>query len=159
MVVLWRQCICQSFGWEPCFNGWMMKPKQYGFTIIELLVACAIVIIVGKMALTLYTGYVQKSRRSEAITTLLGMQLAEEKYRSSNSTYGTLAQVWGGVTTTPSGYYTLVISNNTATGYTLTATAVGTQINDSENGTSCSPLQITMSNGTETKTPSVCFAR
>lgn len=137
----------------------MPRFSERGMTLTELLIACIIVAVLAGMAVSLYTKYVYNSRRTEAISTLLAMQLAEEKYRASNSTYGSLSQVWGGVTTTTNGYYILNITNNTATGYTLTATAVGTQANDSENGTVCSPLQITMSNGTDTKTPAVCFLK
>lgn len=131
--------------------------KNSGFTLIELLISLAIIGILSTIAIVSYSSYVKKSRRVDGIQTLLAMSLAEEKYRMTNSTYGTLAQVWGGVTASPLGYYTLAISNVTATSYTLTATPNGNQATDSENSTSCSPLSLAISNGTSTQTPTVCW--
>lgn len=135
-----------------------MKRKN-GFTLIELLMALAILAILSTIAITSYTSYVRKGRRTDGLHTLLAMSLAEEKYRMSNNTYGTLAQVWGGVSTSPQGFYTLSISNVSATAYTLTATATGNQANDSDSGTSCTSLVLTVSNGTTTQTPANCWPK
>ncbi len=131
--------------------------KQEGFTLIELSIALSIVIILTVAAIMLYSYQVRKGRRIDAINNMLSISLAEEQYRSSNSTYGTLAQVWNNVSTSTEGYYTLSISNVSATSYTITATATGDQANDVSSSTSCTPLQIAVSNGTVTKTPSVCW--
>ena len=131
--------------------------KQHGLTFIELVITIGILSILSVAAVTLFTGYVRKGRRIDAINVLLSISLAEERYRSNNSTYGTLAQVWGGVTASPEGYYTLAISNVTATSYTLTATAQGAQANDSANGVSCTALTLTNSSGTITKGPTACW--
>jgi len=135
-----------------------MKRKFFGFTLMELMVAVAIVAILAVIAIWMFRSQVTKSRRADAMNTILAISLAEERYRASNTTYGTLAQVWGGVTTTQGGYYTIAVSNPTASSYIISATATGTQTNDRENATACSPLQLTMSNGTITKTPAVCWS-
>lgn len=126
-------------------------------TLIELLVTVAIIGILAMVATYLYSQQALKGRRIDAINTLLSISLAEERYRSNNTTYGTLAQVWNGVSTTPEGYYTISISNVGAGSYTITATATGNQVKDSENGTSCTSLVLSESNGTIAKTPSSCF--
>jgi type IV pilus assembly protein PilE len=131
--------------------------KFKGFSLIELLIVLAIVAILAAIGTSMYTKHIRKVRRVNAIQTLLSMHLAEENYRASNSQYGTLAQVWGGVSTTVGGYYTLTITNVTGSTYTLTAQATGTQASDTENSTSCSSLVLTMSNGTDAKTPSACW--
>lgn len=128
-----------------------------GFTLIETMIAIAILAVVILIAIPSYTSYIRKGRRIDAINSLLSISLAQERYRSINTTYGTLAQVWGGVTTSSEGYYTLSISNNTASAYTISATAVGDQANDAVNGVSCTPLQITASSGTITKSPASCW--
>lgn len=133
------------------------KNKNHGLTLTELLIALVVIGILSTIAISIYTKHVKRARRSVAIQTLLSMQLAQEHYRSSNSSYGTLAQVWGGVSSTSGGHYTLSISGVSATGYTLTAQAAGTQTSDAENGTACSTLTLTMSSGTELKTPSACW--
>jgi type IV pilus assembly protein PilE len=131
--------------------------KKRGFTLIEMMITVLIIAITASIALYLYTDKVKRGRRIDAINALLSISLAEERYRSNNTTYGTLAQVWGGVTTSQEGYYTLAISNVTATGYTITATGTGTQTSDAENGTSCATLTLTVSSGTITKTPATCW--
>lgn len=135
-----------------------MRKGRNGFTLMELMIAIAIVSILSVVAITIYTPYIRKGRRMDGINTLLAISLAQEHYRSNNSQYGTLAQVWTG-TTSPEGYYTLAVSGASATGYTLTATAVGTQSADSVNGVSCNVLTFTMSAGTVTKAPATCWPK
>jgi type IV pilus assembly protein PilE len=131
--------------------------KTSGATIIELIVTIVIIAILALIAVIMYSSQVRSSRRTDAINTLFSIALAEESYRTTNTTYGSLAQVWGGVTTSSGGYYTLAISNVAATTYTITATATGDQVNDQESGTACSTLTYAMSAGTPTETPAACW--
>lgn len=128
-----------------------------GFTLTEVMVAVVLVSILTLVATEAYTTYVRRARRMDGINSLISISLAEERYRSSNTTYGTLAQVWGGVTASTEGYYTISISNVSATAYTITATASGNQANDTQNGTACTTLSISVSSGTITKSPSACW--
>lgn len=134
----------------------MIKTK--GFTMMELLISIAIIGILAAIAIPSYRSYSLKSNRADGLQTALSIQLAEERYRMKNSSYGSLAQVWNGVGTSTGGYYTIAISNVSATTYTITLTAVGNQASDSEDGTSCSSLVLTYSNNAVTKTPSACWA-
>lgn len=138
-------------------TGVVQMKKIIGFTLIELVIAIALVSILTLIATEAYTGYVQRARRMDGINSLLSISLAEERYRGNNTSYGTLAQVWGGVTASTEGYYTLSITNVSATSYTITATATGSQTGDTQNGTACSSLSIAVSNGTVTKSPSACW--
>ncbi|HVY53390.1 MAG TPA: type IV pilin protein [Gammaproteobacteria bacterium] len=131
--------------------------KYRGFTLIEILIVLVILSVLTVLAVSLYSSTVRVGRRADGVDTLLAISLAEERYRSVNTSYGTLAQVWSGVTTTTQGYYTLAISNVSATGYTVTATAIGDQANDNESGTSCATLVLTVSSGTTTNTPVACW--
>lgn len=135
----------------------MQLIKTHGFTLIELMMTVVILGILVVMTSVVFTSRIREGRRSDAQNSLVSMALAEERYRTSNTTYGTLAQVWGGVTTSTGGYYTLSISNVSATGYTLTATAIGNQANDTESGTSCTPITYTVSNGSITRSPTACW--
>lgn len=135
----------------------VLAKHKRGFTLIEMLITVLIVAIISALALYLYSDKVKRGRRIDAINALLSISLAEERYRSNNTTYGSLAQVWGGVTTSQEGYYNLAISNVTASSYTITATGTGTQTSDAENGTSCATLTLAMSSGTITRTPAVCW--
>ncbi len=124
-----------------------------GFTLFELMIALLIVAILAVVAVVSYRSYIVVANRADATQTLLSIQLEEEKYRLNNTTYGTLAQVWGGVSTSEGGYYTLSVSNAAAASYTITATAIGTQVGDTE----CSTITLAYSNGTTTRTPAACW--
>ena len=134
-----------------------MQNKK-GFTLIELMIAIAIIAILTGIAVYIYSSQARQGRRADGINTLFAIALAEERYRSNNLTYGTLAQVWSG-TTTPQGFYTLSVSGSTATAYTATATAQGGQANDTANGVSCTTLTLTLSAGTQTNTPAACWPK
>lgn len=135
-----------------------MNQKTYhcGFTLIELLVTVAIVAIIAILAVGFYIPFILKAHRADGINAILNLQLAEERYRSTNSQYGTLSQI-GGNSTSSLGYYALSISNVGASTYTITATGQGKQSGDSENGTACSPLVLTVSSGNVTESPATCW--
>ncbi len=135
----------------------MRQDQTSGFTIMEIMIAIAILAILVAIAVPSYFSYIEKARRTDAMHTLLSIQLAQEKYHITNGTYGTLAQVWGGVTASQEGYYTLSISSLSGSSYTLTATAGSLQSGDSEGATACSPMVLTYANGTTTKTPTACW--
>lgn len=130
--------------------------KQTGFTIIELFVVIVIIAIISLVAVNTYRSFGLKSKRADGINAILNLQLSEERYRSNNTQYGSLAQI-GGSSSSPQGYYSLTITNTGATTYTITATGQGNQANDTENGTACSPLVLTVSGTTVTQTPAVCW--
>ncbi len=58
-----------------------------GFTLIELLVAIAILGILSSFAYPYYNSAVMKSRRIDAINTLIQLQMEQEKYRVHNPSY------------------------------------------------------------------------
>ncbi len=125
-----------------------------GFTLIELMI---VVVVIGILVAVVYPSFIdslRQGRRSEGITEILAIQQREEKYRASNASYGTAAQL-GGLTATT--YYTYAISGTSATGYTITATGSGDQANDNAGGTACSPLSLVVNGANETKSPAACW--
>ncbi len=136
-----------------------MKKNMHkaGFTLIEMVITVLIFAILATISVYTYSSYELRGRRIDAISALLSISLAEERYRSTNTQYGTLAQVWNNVSSSSEGYYTLDISNISGSSYTITATAVGNQANDASNGTSCATLTLISSDGTITKSPSDCW--
>jgi type IV pilus assembly protein PilE len=132
-----------------------LRIKQ-GFTLVELMIAMAIVIVLAAVAVPSYTDSMRKGRRSDAMIALSALQLAQEKYRANNTTYGTLVQINGNATS-PNGYYTLGVSNTSATGYTLTATAVTGSSQASD--TACTTMTLTQAEATTTTTPTACWTK
>lgn len=111
-----------------------------GFTLIELMIAVAIVGLLAAIAYPSYQAQVLKSGRADAKVELNNIAQRMQRCFTSTSTYkpdeGVCAVVdalnaAGGILS-KEGHYTLTISDHDATTYTLTATVVaGTrQAND-----------------------------
>lgn len=107
-----------------------MRPR--GFSLIEVLVTCVIVGILAAIVLPSYQKQIQKTRRSDAKSALIGAAGQMERYFTERSTYATATLGSGGVyaATTENGYYALSLANLSGTTYTLTATPSGAQAGD-----------------------------
>lgn len=117
--------------------------QPHGWTLIELMVVVAIVGILATVAYPSYTEYVRKGRRADAVAALGAVQQAQERYRSNQPTYGTLADI-GAPSTSAQGHYTVAITGTpTSNTYTAVATATGPQASDS----TCTTLSVSMANG------------
>jgi len=140
--------------------------RAKGFTLIELMIVVVIVGILAAVALPAFGDQLRKSRRSEAVSELQRVVLQMEQWRSNNPSYANAVSPAVGVGTYPTvaasnAYYTFAISGQSATGFTVTATAkTGTsQVNDKDQGTSCTPMTMTMANGVVTPSPAACFKK
>jgi len=90
------------------------------------MITVAIIGILAGIAYPSYTEYVLRAKRGDAKAALLSVQLAQEKYRANNTTYGTLAQI-GATASSPDGNYAITIPvTPTSTAYSVTATPVHT---------------------------------
>jgi len=127
------------------------RTSSAGFTLVELMVTVAVVTILGTIATVAYTSQVQQSRRTDARSALLDLAGREEKLFSTTNAYSATPSDLGYAPVgTPfpvsvgSGYYTVsVVTPDPAQGgaaatYSVTATAVGTQAND----TQCTTLSV-----------------
>lgn len=127
------------------------RPRRVaGFTLIELMIAVAVVALLAAVALPAFQSAIRKGRRSDAIAALSAVQQAQERVRASWPQYcGTLAAPAGNVcglnlpATSANGHYSVAISNDSATGYVATATAVGSQAADA----GCAVMAVKMDSG------------
>ena len=97
--------------------------RSLGFTLIELMIVVVIVGILATIAYPSYQDYVTRAKRADGKAALLKVQLAQEKYRANNISYGSLTQL-GLAGTSPDGYYNIDILSPGTTTYTATATAL-----------------------------------
>lgn len=124
-----------------------------GFTLIEVIIALVVVGILVAIALPSFLDSVRKGRRTEAFAALNSVQQGQERHRSNRSAYTALLTEaptanppgLGLAATTPGGYYGISLSNATATGYEVTATAASgtSQANDGN----CVRLRVRMDGG------------
>ena len=127
------------------------RARPRGFTILELVVALAVLGTIAALAFPSFQSALMKSRRSEALTALGAAQLKQERWRANNTSYASdLTGTWpaNGLalsSSTPGQLYTIAIAANSETGYELTATAnAGTsQVRDGN----CAVLGVRMEAG------------
>jgi type IV pilus assembly protein PilE len=129
--------------------------RPRGFTLIELMIAVAIVAMLGAVAFPSFMDSIRKSRRSDAVNALTAVQLAQERCRANNSAYCTSITNLRTAdppglelpTTTGNGYYTLSMdpATVTRTGYVVLATPVAGKSQASDGD--CARLRITVAEG------------
>ena len=71
------------------------RANQRGFTLIELMIAVAIIGILLRLAVPAYLNSIKKTRRVDAKTALLDLAQREERYLSTANIYTTSAPVLG----------------------------------------------------------------
>ena len=134
-----------------------------GFTLIELMVTMLVAAILLSIAIPSYNSYVLKSHRTDAKSALVDLASLEERYFSTQNAYTSIPSQLGYAGGAPpftvgSGYYqitaitvigatapTSTASVGTPASYSITATAIGTQVQD----TACATFTIT-SGGVQT---------
>ena len=97
-----------------------MKTKK-GFTLIELMIAVAVIGILVGVALPAYTQYVTRGKLVEGTSALSDGRVKMEQFFQDHPTTGYV----GGPTPTNSTNFTYATSNLSATTYTITATGIG----------------------------------
>jgi len=106
-----------------------------GFSLIELMVACAIIAILAAIAIPSYAYYLRQSRRSDAEATLMDIAQREQQYLLDQRVYATNTTTLS--TTIPvdvSSYYTVTINAPAVTPpvFTVTATPIAGSVQGSD---------------------------
>jgi type IV pilus assembly protein PilE len=129
--------------------------RDRGFTLVELMIAVVVAGVLLAVALPSFTGSLRKSRRSDAFSALTAVQQAQERWRSLHGTYAANSDLTVATTATPpglglaastaSGNYGIAISDPSANGYTVIATATSTGSQSSDAG--CATMAVLVSSG------------
>jgi type IV pilus assembly protein PilE len=128
-------------------HGLRSSRTSRGFTLTELMIVVGIAALLLAIAMPAYQESTRKARRSDGVAGLTRLQLAQEQFRAGNPSYATSVPALPGsqASFSPERHYSLTIDTASATGYTLTATALAgsPQFKDLK----CRGLRVTMASG------------
>lgn len=115
-----------------------------GFSLLELMIAVAVIGILAAIAYPSYQEHVLRSGRSEGMALLSDAAARQERFFAQNNSYITapadiadlgMPHTTGTTVRSPNGRYTLGVSQVAGDGgYTLTATRQGPQVADTRCG-------------------------
>jgi type IV pilus assembly protein PilE len=107
--------------------GFNLK-KNFGFSLIELMVVVTVLAILSSIALPIYRDYILQARRSEARAALEEIRNLQHEFFQNYKRFASRTEL-GYSNTTEHAYYQINISPNTLR-YSATATAIGNQSDD-----------------------------
>jgi prepilin-type N-terminal cleavage/methylation domain-containing protein len=102
-----------------------MRRISRGFTLIELLIVIVIIGILAAIAIPKFTQTKEKSYLAMLKSDIRNLVTVQETYFADNNSYSTLAQLTAENRFSPSRNVTLTTANETATGWSATATHPG----------------------------------
>ncbi|MDP2016252.1 type IV pilin protein [Hydrogenophaga sp.] len=126
-----------------------LRHQYRGFTLIELMIAVAVVALLAAVALPSYNEYVMRSHRANARAALLQAAQWMERTATAQGTYPLAAAIPPGVLFVEGGRYNINAASNNGNAYALTAIPTAPQVRDR-----CASFQINQA-GTRLQVPTV----
>ena len=102
-----------------------MRTMKYmrGVTLLELMIVVVILGILTAIAYPSYRQFIERAKRTEARALLLKIAVDQERFYLQNNTFGTMAQLqYDDPQITDSEAYSVTITANTASNFSVTAT-------------------------------------
>ena len=121
-----------------------MGKHARGFTLIELMIAVAIIGILASIAIPAYQQYVLRANRADAQAILMETAQFMERFFTTNNTYAGAAVLSGQSPKTGTAKYVISFSEQSASTYTLQAVPQGGQADDD-----CGTLTVSNTGATD----------
>jgi type IV pilus assembly protein PilE len=97
---------------------------ERGFTLVELLIACAVAAVLAAVAVPTYQAQLMHSRRADAAAALMQLQQAQERMRLHHGLYSADFSALRVAPRSSEGLYTLAVEITGPQSYRATATPV-----------------------------------
>ena len=95
--------------------------KQFGFTLMELMIVVAVIGIITAIALPGYQSYSRKAKRADAHQGLNVLSQLQERFFTENNTYATTVAELNASADSMEDFWTLSVTAANASSYTLSA--------------------------------------
>lgn len=106
--------------------------KHKGFSLLEVMIALAVVAILTMVALPSYEGYIERSRRGDGMDLLLNVAAAQQAYYLTNKTYASSIANLPVSALSEDSHYIAVVAAGNATGFILRANTSGTGVSGTQ---------------------------
>ena len=117
---------------------------ERGFTLVECATACAITVLLAAVALPSLRSDALRAARSDGVSALGGLQLAQEQHRALHGLYaGELSALKGVAALSLQGRYVVTLELTGAEAYRASASARGMQVHDKD----CPVLTVDVDQG------------
>ena len=115
----------------------MQRGKQYGFTLIELMITLAIVAILAAVAYPSYASHIIKSNRAAAKAQMLDIANREQQFMLASRAYVPKPALEASGYALPAEVstkytYTITVGSGTVPDYLITFNAIGSQLSDGD---------------------------
>ena len=119
-------------------NG-TLRHRHCGWTLSELMVALALMAILATLAIPGYQTQQRQAKRADARQALQQIQLEQARWRGQHEQHADqLINLGWTSDRSAQGHYQITIEEASSTGYTLKATPLGHQAQD----TACAPMRL-----------------
>ena len=127
-----------------------------GLTLLELVIALAVMAMLAAAAWPSFADSVRKGRRTDALQASTRVQQAQERWLGNQLRYTDQLADLGLATASPGGHYTLALSAASATAYTLTVSAASGGAQAADAG--CTVLTVSVLRGQASYAPAACWS-
>lgn len=136
-----------------------MQQHSRAFTLIEMLIALAVIAILAAIAVPSYQDHVRQSRRVDGQAALMNLQMAQERWRANNLTYSASLSDLGVGSSSSENHYTIAVTSGSISGSAFIATASAKSSSPQAGDTGCTTLTLSQSGNQTSMTPAACWKK